>query len=190
MKGTFVRTFIAIDLEPGLKVALEGLIRALKTTRADVRWAQTNGLHLTLKFLGEIDEERSAAVKKVLEAVAGRHASFPLRLEGTGAFPGDHSPRILWAGFAADSGLLAFQDELERELEREGFPREARAFHPHLTLGRVKGPGRVRDAMLELEKHRNDGLGEMTVRRVALFESRLRPEGAEYRVLADYELAS
>jgi 2'-5' RNA ligase len=188
VQGYFVRSFIAIDLEPGLKTSLQGLIRILKTTRADVRWAQTNGLHLTLKFLGEIDEEKSAVVKHVLEGVAGRHASFPLRLEGMGAFPGEHSPRVLWAGFAAEPGLLAFQSELEQELEREGFPREERDFHPHLTLGRVKGPVRVRDAMLELEKHSRDNLGEMTVRKVALFESRLSPGGAEYRVLADYEL--
>jgi 2'-5' RNA ligase len=183
-----VRTFIAIDLEPGMKIALQGLIRALKATGADVRWAQTNGLHLTLKFLGEIDEQKSAVVKRTLRKVAGGHASFPLRLEGKGAFPGEHNPRVLWAGFAAETGLLAFQDELERELEREGFPREERAFHPHLTLGRVKGPSRVREAMLELGKHRWESLGEMTVHRVAFFESRLRPEGADYRVLADYEL--
>ena len=183
-----MRTFIAIDLEPGLKTALQALILALKTTGADIRWAQTNGLHLTLKFLGEIDEEKSAVVKRTLQEVAGRHASFPLRLEGAGAFPGEHKPRVLWAGFAAEKGLLAFQDELERELERDGFPREERTFHPHLTLGRVKGPGRIRDAMLELEKHGRDSLGKMTVHKVALFESRLHPEGVEYRVLAEYEL--
>ena len=183
-----MRSFIAIDLEPGLKTALQGLIRILETTRADVRWTQTNGLHLTLKFLGEIDEEKATVVKRVLHEVAGRHASFPLRLEGTGAFPGEHRPRVLWVGFAAEPGLLAFQDELERELEREGFPREERAFHPHLTLGRVKGPGRIHEAMFELDKHRRESLGEMTVHKVALFESRLRPEGAEHRVLADYEL--
>ena len=171
-----------------LGAGTQALLRVLKTTGADVRWAQTDALHLTLKFLGEIDEEKTAVVKRTLKEVAGRHASFPLRLEGTGAFPGEHNPRVLWVGFASETGLLAFQDELERELEREGFPREERAFHPHLTLGRVKGPGRIREAMLELEKHRQDSLGEMTVHKVALFESRLRPEGAEYRVLVDYEL--
>jgi 2'-5' RNA ligase len=183
-----VRTFIAIDLEPGLGTALQGLVRALKATRADVRWAQTNGLHLTLKFLGEIDEEKAAVVKKLLGVVARRHASFPLRLEGTGVFPGEHRPRVLWAGFAAEPGLLAFQNDLECELEREGFPREERPFHPHLTLGRVKGPGRIHEALLELEKHRSGSLAEMTVHKVALFESRLRPEGAEHIVLADCDL--
>ena len=183
-----MRSFIAIDLEPGLKKALQGLIRVLETTRADVRWARTNGMHLTMKFLGEIDEEKAAVVKRALHEVAGRQSAFPLRLEGTGAFPGEHNPRILWAGFAAEPGLLAFREDLEQELEREGFPREERAFHPHLTLGRVKGSVRIREVLLELEKHSRASLGEMTVQKVTLFESRLRPEGPEYRVLADCEL--
>lgn len=184
-----MRTFIAIDLDPTLKTALQGLIRELKATGADVRWTQTGGLHLTLKFLGEIDDGQAPVVKKVLGDVAGRHSAFPLRLEGTGAFPGERNPRVLWAGFSPAPELLLLQDEFDRELEREGFPREDRAFHPHLTLGRVKGPGRVREAMLELEKHREESLGGMTVRKVTLFESRLHPEGAEYRVEAEFGLS-
>jgi 2'-5' RNA ligase len=183
-----VRTFIAIDLEPEVKTALQSLILTLKATGADVRWTQPGGLHLTLKFLGEVDEGQAAAVKKVVAEVAARHSAFPLRLEGTGAFPGDRNPRVLWAGFSAAPELLALHDELDGELEGEGFACDNRAFHPHLTLGRVKGSDRVRNALLELEKHQQETFGNMTVRKLTLFESRLRPDGAEYRALAEFGL--
>jgi 2'-5' RNA ligase len=183
-----VRAFIAIDLEPGLKSALEALVRSLEATRAEVRWARPNGTHLTLKFLGEIDGSRAGQVTEALEHVARRHKSFGLRLEGTGAFPNESSPRVLWVGVTADPGLAELQDDLEKALEVAGFPREERPFKPHLTLGRVKGRARLDRAMAELEAHRRDDLGGMTVRKVALFESRLRPQGAEYRIVREVEL--
>jgi 2'-5' RNA ligase len=184
-----MRAFVAIDLEEAIKKSLQALVRDLKATGADVRWVQAGGLHLTLKFLGEIDEAQAFRVKAILAEVAGRHAAFPLRLEGTGAFPGERSPRVLWVGFAAEPGLLALQGELDKALEAEGFAREDRAFKPHLTLGRVKGTARLQNAMLELAKHREESFGGMTVRKVALFESRLRPEGAEYKILYEAGLA-
>jgi len=184
-----VRTFIAIDLEAGIKKTLQAIIQALKSTGADVRWVQAGGLHLTLKFLGEIDEAQADRVKTILAQVAGHHVPFALRLEGTGAFPAEKSPRVLWVGFTAAPELIALQDELDGALEAEGFAREKRAFKPHLTLGRVRGPDRVRNAVLELEKHRAETFGDMIVRKVALFESRLNPLGAEYRVVFEAGLA-
>lgn len=183
-----MRAFIAIDLEPELKSALEALLRRLEATRAEVRWARPGGIHLTLKFLGEIDEPQAARVMAALEGVARRHRSFGLRLEGTGAFPTERSPRVLWAGVAAEPGLAEMQDDLERALEGLGFPRETRPFKPHLTLGRVKGRARLDRALAELEAHRRDDLGGMVVRKVALFESRLHPQGAEYRIVREVEL--
>jgi 2'-5' RNA ligase len=184
-----VRTFIAIDLEAGLKTALQGLIQKLKATGAEVRWTHAGGLHLTLKFLGEVDEEGVASVKRVLEKVAGRHPSFPLDFAGTGAFPDERIPRVLWVGFAAEPTLMALQEDLDCELEVAGFAREKRDFHPHLTLGRVKGPGRVQSVLRELGKEHPESFGGMTVRKLSLFESRLRPEGAEYHVIAEFGLA-
>jgi 2'-5' RNA ligase len=146
-------------------------------------------MHLTLKFLGEIDEAKAERVKTVLADVARRHAAFPLRLKGTGVFPGERSPRVMWVGFAAEPALISLQSELDAALEAENFPREDRAFRPHLTLGRVKGPAKIREAMLELAQRREEEFGEMTVRKVALFESRLRPEGAEYSILLEAGLA-
>jgi RNA 2',3'-cyclic 3'-phosphodiesterase len=178
-----VRAFIAIDLEPEIKETLQSLVRGLKTARADIRWASAEGMHLTLKFLGPIDESQSHRVEDILAGIAKHHAPFPLRLERTGAFPGETSPRVLWVGFAADPELLAVQEEIEQALEAEGFEREKRGFTPHLTLGRVKGPDRVAKAMAELEKHNGESFGAMTVRKIALFESVLRPDGAEYRIV-------
>lgn len=183
-----MRAFIAIDLDPGLKSAVGDLIRRLQATRADVRWTRNDGFHLTLKFLGEIDESRAGQVAEALEDVARRHKSFGLRLEGTGAFPTESSPRVLWVGVTADPGLAELRDDLERAFEVAGFAREERPFKPHLTLGRVKGRARLDRAMVELEAHRRDDFGGMIVGKVALFESRLHPQGAEYRIVKEVEL--
>jgi 2'-5' RNA ligase len=183
-----VRAFIAIDLEPRIKESLLSLVRDLRAARADIRWVSDGGMHLTLKFLGQIDESQALRVREILKDAAGRHHAFPLRLEGTGAFPGEASPRVLWVGFAAQPELLALQDDIETALEAEGFEREKRGFAPHLTLGRVKGPERVAKAMSELAKHSQESFGAMTVLKVALFESLLRPEGAEYRIVFEAEL--
>jgi 2'-5' RNA ligase len=182
-----VRAFIAIDLEPQIKESLLSLVQELRAARADIRWVSGGGMHLTLKFLGPIDESQALRVKEVLKDVACRHHAFPLRFEGTGAFPGETSPRVLWVGFAAQPELLALQGEIDTALEAEGFERERRGFTPHLTLGRVKGPERVAKAMSELARHREQSFGAMTVRKVALFESFLRPDGAEHRVVYEAE---
>lgn len=183
-----MRAFIAIDLEPEIKESLRSLVRDLRASRADIRWVSGEGMHLTLKFLGPIDEAQALAVKEILKDIAARHHAFPLRVQGTGAFPGETSPRVLWVGFAAEPELLALQGDLEAALEARGFERENRSFTPHLTLGRVKGPERVAKAMDELLKRREEAFGAMIVRKVTLFESFLRPEGAEYRVVFEAAL--
>ena len=178
-----MRAFIAVDLDPGLKAAVQDLIRALEATRAEVRWTKPGGYHLTLRFLGEIDDATAERVKAVLRGAASRHKGFPLSLRGTGAFPGERNPRVLWLGIEAGPELAALQRDLEAALEAEGFPREDRPFKPHLTLGRVKGRDRLDKAMAELAKHAAEDLGGMTAVKVALFESRLRPDGAEYHIV-------
>ena len=123
-----MRAFIAIDLDPEIKSALAALVHGLKATRADVRWVGFGGMHLTLKFLGPIEESRALRVGGIMDEVGRRHAPLSLRLEGTGAFPSDRAPRVLWAGVAAEPGLLALQEDLDAALEADGFERERRAF--------------------------------------------------------------
>jgi 2'-5' RNA ligase len=184
-----MRTFIAVDLAPELKSGLQDLIRRLKGKGGEVKWAGVHGLHLTLKFLGEISAEEERKVEGVLRTVAARHAAFPLEIKGTGVFPPEaKNPRVLWTAIEAGEALAALQSDLELELEKAGFPREERPFRPHLTLGRVKGSRGLRDTMAELERHRETSFGRMTVSRVTFFQSTLRPTGAEYSVLAEAEL--
>ncbi len=184
-----MRTFIAIDLDPELKATILELVGTLKRKDADVRWVQPQGLHLTLKFLGEIGPASLPAVAAAVRTAAAACSSFPLALEGSGTFPGGPRPRVLWTGVREVPGLMGLQEAVEAGLEKEGYPREARPFHPHLTLGRVKGPARVAEAVRELDKCRETVFGEMTVRKVAMFESLLRPQGAEYRIAEEFPLA-
>ncbi len=183
-----MRTFIAVELDPPLKDRLGELVRRLKRTGADVRWIGPEGMHLTLKFLGEVAESDAAAVEAVLKGAAAVHARFPLTLQGTGWFPPGPRPRVLWAGINDEPGLSALYLHLETELERLGYPRETREFHPHLTLGRVKGPSRMREVMAELEKDKETVFGSMTAAKMTFFESILKPDGAVYRPLAEVAL--
>ena len=185
-----MRTFIAIDLDESLKAALETLTGELRPLARSVRWVGKTGMHLTLKFLGEISETEAVRVSSALEEVAPRHRVFALVLEGTGAFPpGRSDPRVLWVGVVAGPPLLALQEDVEREMEKLGFEREKRRFHPHLTLGRVKFPSRLDLLVQELEKHRAEKFGEMSVRKFTFFQSTLKPSGAEYTVLKELGLA-
>jgi 2'-5' RNA ligase len=102
--------------------------------------------------------------------------------------PDERRPRVLWVGFVLEPALSDLQSDIDRTLADEGFEPEKRAFVPHLTLGRVKGPGGIARATAELGRHRESSFGDMTVRTVALYESLLRPEGAEYRIAREASL--
>jgi len=177
-----MRTFLALDLPSEIKSALADLLRKLKRVAPPaIGWARDSGLHLTLKFLGEIEESRLSEIVPRMKSVAERTPAFPLIVRGTGVFPPPpRPPRILWIGFDETPSLLDFHRRLEVELEVVGFPREVRPFQPHLTLGRIKAPGGL-GAVLDIwMKNEKINWGDMIVREVVLFQSILRPSGAEY----------
>jgi 2'-5' RNA ligase len=187
-----MRTFIAIDLEAGLKASLEAFVVELGRFPGtkSVRWAGIAGMHLTMKFLGEIPEEQAARTSSVLDKVALRHRAFDLILAGTGAFPpGRRDPRVLWVGTAPAPPLLALQEDIEAEMEKLGCERENRRFHPHLTLGRVRFPSHLDPLIQELRKYQEHKFGEMRVEKFTFFQSTLKPSGAEYTVLKEFCLA-
>jgi 2'-5' RNA ligase len=185
-----MRTFIAIDLEPKIKKNLIDFLAGLKQLgQKNISWVRQEGMHLTLKFLGEIDETQVALIKEFLNSTLRNYGRFPLAVTGTGFFPSNPKYlRVLWVGVEEQPALMSLQRELESGLENLGFPREKRAFHPHLTLGRVRAPSNLRDVLDELEKHKNSAFGEMSVQKITFFQSTLKPSGAEYTVLAEFDL--
>jgi len=179
-----MRAFIAIELPEAIRSGLQQEIetlRALPSGRA-VRWASASGIHVTLKFLGEVAADRTDDIVKIMADVAAGHSPFELCVRGLGAFPNVCRPRVVWMGTQDRSGQLAHaQKELEDRLSRVGFERESRAFNPHLTLGRVR-----REASGGDVEHLGQALatapeiGEFLVEGLSLMRSELHPSGAVY----------
>ena len=187
-----MRCFVALDLPDDVRAALERTQASLRreAPRADLRWVAPAGLHVTLKFLGEVPEDALAPVADAVRATAAAHAAITLALAGLGGFPSLARPRVLWAGIptgVAEVGRLAAA--LERVLEPLGFPPENRPFRGHVTIARVRSPrglGRIRAA---IEAAPDVDFGSWTANEVILFRSHLRPTGAEYEALATLPLA-
>jgi len=179
-----MRTFIALELSPEIKSGLDSLIRRLAFLTRNVRWVRSEGMHLTLKFLGEISTERAARIAEALRRVAARHAPVSFSVAGTGWFPErSRRPRVIWAGVEAGPELAALQKDVEEEMRAEGFAEESRPYHPHLTLGRVKAPANMDDFLDRLTKNADASFGRMTAEGISFFESRLQPAGAVHTVL-------
>jgi 2'-5' RNA ligase len=183
-----VRLFVAVELPDALRQRLNEMQRALDGASLQVRWVRSEGIHLTLKFLGEVAQDRLDAIGAALAQVAPRHA--PLRLEGRGigAFPERGRPRVIWAGLTGDvEQIAALARSVEEALEPLGFPRETRPFRPHLTLGRFRGSPRG-DWRTPMERSSVAPFGSFEIDRFALFESRLGPGGAAYLALTRFRL--
>jgi 2'-5' RNA ligase len=187
-----MRTFIAIDLDEEIKNNLISFISELdKLTSGarSIKWVKPEGMHLTLKFLGEISGEKVREIGNALKTISEQYQSFVLKFKGSGSFPpGSRNPRVLWIGIEEEETLKALQFHLEGELEKLGFPREKRKFHPHLTLGRVKTPSHMKEVLSLFEKNKETNFGEMQAKRLTFFQSILKPSGAEYSALSEFEL--
>ncbi len=185
------RLFIAVELPDDVKAGLAGLQRTLRPYLIEAAWVRPEGLHLTLKFLGDTPEDRIPAVRDACERAVRPFSAFSIELKGIGVFPDWRRPRVLWVGVETTGATLgALQAAVERAVEALGFPPETRPFVPHLTLARVK---QSHPAALQKMREREKSVlersyGIVWVRQVTLFESRLHPQGAIYTPLAHFPL--
>lgn len=178
-----VRTFIAVELAPGVKHRAGELIKKLKPTGADVNWVPPQEMHLTLKFLGEISRDEIIPLCRLTQEVAAKFQPFDLGFSGTGAFPHTDHPRSLWIGVEEGlEELRALQTALEQGIyDQLGFPKERRRFTPHLTIGRVhKATPEMNDVMEANSEFAGDfsEVDELTV-----FASYKERDGHRYEAL-------
>jgi len=180
-----MRLFVAMDIPEDVRGSLAALTAKLRPACRNARWARIEGLHVTLKFIGETPEENTEMIKTALAAVPCR-APIPINFRGLGFFPNERRPHVLWAGIEASSELAALAGAVETALVPFGIPREERAFSPHLTLARLNTP-RVLEALQEaVEKAGRLKFGVATAKEFHLYQSILKPGGAEYTRLATF----
>jgi RNA 2',3'-cyclic 3'-phosphodiesterase len=179
------RTFIGIDIAEETRDDAVALQKSLAKTGAEVNWVTPESMHVTLLFLGDVDDRELHAVCRAAQQVAAREPSFTLRVSGVGAFPNARRPKVVWGGIAEGAeSLQRLYDELEtRMLDLGCYRKEERGYTPHLTLGRVKAE---RDGLAlapELAKLADWEGGRTTVEEVLVFRSDLEPDGPVYTVI-------
>jgi 2'-5' RNA ligase len=189
-----IRAFIAIPLPHPLLEKLAALQRQLegRVPPGSVRWTRAEGIHLTLKFLGDTPTEKLPDIKRALTAV-GRHVpACTFTVGGLGCFPNPRRPRVVWVGVQEPTGrLAALQDGIEEVMAPFGYPPEGRGFTPHLTLGRVRRRtprsevARVGEVVTTATA---ELLAEVPAGYFALIRSVLKPTGAEYTTLEEFPL--
>ena len=186
-----MRAFIAVDISEEARRLVAERINFLRARFSDLRvgWDKPEKLHLTLKFLGEIPPEKLPQVIAAVENAAKEIEPFSLVLEGAGAFPPRSAARVLWLGVNDESqNLSELQKRLETETEQIGFERERRAFKPHLTIARLKEPGKSRN-LTDLHLQTEFTTVNFPVSEIVVYKSDLRPTGSIYTPLARIDLS-
>lgn len=179
-----VRTFICFNLPREVKENLAQLQTDLKKRGRGVRWARPEGMHLTLKFLGDVDEGKIPEIADAVRKAVADRPVFQVEIAGAGGFPNLHRPRVYWVGVHETSGALeALQARIENELARLGFPKEKRKFSPHLTLGRVKFNDGLK-AISEILDNKVLPPMTFTANEIIVMKSQLSPQGSTYTPLA------
>ena len=180
---------MAIEIPERLKGGVKEVQERLRGILPGVRWVAPEGVHLTLKFLGEIEAGQVEEVSQAISPVVKGVQSFSIVIKGVGTFPDIRRPRVIYLGMAkGGDGVRSLYEGIESALQGLGFEREGRAFHPHFTLGRFKGAGHLRDLPKILSPFSNLQLDPFTAHEVTFFKSELRPEGARYTRIAQFPL--
>ncbi len=183
-----MRLFIALDLNPQNRDALTKLQDQLKKADADVKWVEPENIHLTLKFLGEVQEEKiTKIIPAIKESIAGIQP-FSLEIVNLGVFPSLKYPRVVWAGIEkGKEDLKKLAERVEAAMLKLKFPKEKRGFSEHLTLGRTRSDKNRNNLARQLNQTSFPVFGQDIVS-VSLYQSRLTPQGPIYEKLGEASL--
>lgn len=194
-----MRLFVAVDLDEGIRARITRFLEGVRAFAPDARWVRPESLHVTLKFIGERQEEDFERIKNTLETV--KAAAFDLNFRGYGYFPNARGARVFWIGVQSEGSLGSLAASVDESLARLGIPKEEHAFNPHLTLARSSARSRAerkdkRKSVGHTFQHLQDKLtglplpefGTITVREFFLYRSQLSSGGSKYTKLARFAL--
>jgi 2'-5' RNA ligase len=196
-----MRLFVAFDIDEAIRERIARFVGELRTVAPNLRWVSLEGLHITLKFIGEQPESKLSAIEAALAKVSAPRMRISFR--GCGFFPAPKSARVFWIGVEAGAELPQLAKQIEETLIPIGIEKEKRAFSPHLTVARAKGgsaaPGRQEgdkpnQNFLSVQKHLagmpTPAFGTMTVPEFFLYRSQLSSQGSRYTKIARFGLSA
>ncbi len=178
-----MRLFIAVELDEAIRARLGAAQERLRAAQCSVKWVKPELMHLTLRFLGEVEEPRVPQIEEAMASAAAGIAPFEVTVAGLGAFPEHGAPRVLWAGIRDNGSLATLNRRLEEGARRLGFEPEERPFSPHLTIGRVKDPRGANALRSPLDAAAAREFGSCTIAELLLVQSVLSPSGPTYTPL-------
>ena len=179
-----IRAFIAIELPETIKSSIETIQTRMKSLTLPMRWVRLENIHLTMKFLGDIEEMEIERIDTALMDSVKTHPPLTISAKGVGVFPGFRRPRVLWVGINDhETGLAGLQNSIEEQLHRIGYPKEGRPFKGHLTIGRAKGHVDNIKLKAALDSFLSFESPSFTVDEFFLYRSVLKPGGSEYTKL-------
>lgn len=179
-----MRVFIALDIPEEIRTRLTKYMERTRALAPQARWARVEGLHVTLKFIGETSEQRIEEMKASLTSI--KAAPLVVRFEGVGFFPNPKAARVFWAGVDGGEELPRLATTIDSVLEKVGFAREQKTYHPHLTLARTSV--RPLGELQPLLEDNPPQFGTMTAREFFLYRSQPQKGGSKYTKLERFEL--
>jgi RNA 2',3'-cyclic 3'-phosphodiesterase len=183
MNAKPLRSFIAINIPDEIKSEIGEIIHAMMKYGGDIKWVSALNLHITLKFLGTVEETALPEIQNSLRSAVSSYLPFCIKIYGTGVFPNRKYPRVIWTGIEDSVSLKNLKRDIENAMTVHGYQKEDKDFSPHLTLGRVRSQKGIIATLLELDKFKAKDFGVTEVDRVNLMKSDLKPQGPEYSCL-------
>lgn len=184
-----IRTFIAAEIPEEIKEKLWMLHKEFASIAPEIRWVRKDGMHLTFKFLGNVDESKISDFESSLRAAVKNTGIIEAEIKSLGAFPKAAMARVVWVGVSGElEKIQELAYRIETAMDKFGFEREKRGFVPHITLGRIKFPKHNHNLAEKIQAFSEQEFGAFEIKDVIIFKSELRPQGAIYTELARISL--
>ncbi|MCQ2963987.1 MAG: RNA 2',3'-cyclic phosphodiesterase [archaeon] len=182
-----VRSFLAIEIEKDLIPKISKVQDSFKETEANIKYVSKENMHFTLKFFGDINEDKLEEIELAIKKVLKNHSSFDLTIEGCGNFPKPDIIKIIWIGIAKNEAMINLQKDLDKEFKKIGFRKEKK-FISHLTIGRPRNQKNKNELKNIIKENKNVKIGSMKVSKIHLKKSTLTPKGPIYEDIKVFDL--